>query len=219
MSNAENRATLDRLIKERGEDYAGLSRLLRRNPTYIQQYIKRGVPQKLDGDDRRTLARYFGVDEDSLGETTSTGSSPANGSRLIPIPRLDVRASAGPGATVDNESPLHDVGFDERWLRRLVSGRTDQLSMIRVEGDSMTPTLLDGDDIIVNLGDAAESLRDGIYALRRDDTLMVKRLALNPISRLITIRSDNPAYPSWPDCKLSQINVIGRVVWAGRKLG
>jgi hypothetical protein len=219
MSNADERAALDRLIKERGEDYASLSRLIGRNPAYIQQFIKRGVPQKLDGDDRRTLARYFGVGDDLIDEPSGFGSSFAKHDRLVPIPRLDVRASAGPGATVDRETPIHEVGFDARWLRRLVQGRTDQLSMIRVEGDSMAPTLLDGDDIIVNLADAAATLRDGIYALRRDDALMVKRLALNPVSRLIAIRSDNPAYPSWPDCKLSQINVIGRVVWAGRKLG
>ena len=61
------RAALQRLIEERGEDYAGLSRLLGRNPAYIQQYIKRGSPRRLAEDDRRLLARYFGVDEAALG--------------------------------------------------------------------------------------------------------------------------------------------------------
>ena len=57
----EARAALQRLIEERGEDYAGLSRLLGRNAAYIQQYIKRGNPRKLAEDDRRLLARYFAV--------------------------------------------------------------------------------------------------------------------------------------------------------------
>jgi hypothetical protein len=220
MSNVDARTALDRLIKERGEDYAGLSRMIGRNAAYIQQHIKRGVPQKLDGDDRRKLARYFGVSEALLGGEDDQIPTPrgSGDAKLVPIRRLDIGASAGAGSTVDGELPLLPVSFDARWLRDLVKGQTDQLSMIRVQGDSMSPTLSDGDEIMVNRADAADRLRDGIYVLRLDDALMVKRLALNPVTRLITIRSDNPAYPSWPDCQLQQINVIGRVVWAGRKL-
>lgn len=47
------RAELARLIAERREDYAGLSRLLGRNPAYIQQFIKRGVPRRLSRRQRR----------------------------------------------------------------------------------------------------------------------------------------------------------------------
>ena len=50
--------------------------------------------------------------------------------------------------------------------------------MIRVAGDSMAPTLGDGDDILVDRGDGAERLRDGIYVLRLDGALVVKRLVL-----------------------------------------
>ena len=75
-----------------------------------------------------------------------------------------------------------------------------------------------GDDILVDLGDAADRLRDGIYVLRIDDALVVKRLALNPIGRRVTVQSDNPAYPDWPDCNLREINCIGRVIWSGRRI-
>jgi phage repressor protein C with HTH and peptisase S24 domain len=92
------------------------------------------------------------------------------------------------------------------------------LSFIRVEGDSMSPTLSNGDDILVDRGDALDRLRDGIYVLRRDDTLMVKRVALNPSSRLATIKSDNPAYPEWRDCALDAIEILGRVIWVGRRI-
>ena len=44
MDEGGARAALARLIEERGADYAGLSRMLGRNPAYIQQFIKRGVP-------------------------------------------------------------------------------------------------------------------------------------------------------------------------------
>ena len=210
------RAALQRLIEERGEDYAGLSRLLGRNPAYIQQYIKRGSPKRLAEADRRLLARYFGVDEAMLG-----GPAPAERRRdgLVPVPRLDVGASAGAGAFAGEERERAHIAFDPAWLRRIASGGPEQLSIIRVQGDSMAPTLADGDEILVDRGDGAARLRDGIYVLRLDDALMVKRLALNPAARKVSIRSDNEAYPAWPDCPLSAIEVVGRVVWAGRRIG
>jgi phage repressor protein C with HTH and peptisase S24 domain len=30
--------------------------------------------------------------------------------------------------------------------------------------------------------------------------------------------SDNPAYPGWPDVDGATVAIIGRVVWAGRRL-
>ena len=63
-----------------------------------------------------------------------------------------------------------------------------------------------------------DRLRDGIYVLRVDDALVVKRIALHPVTRRLTVQSDNPAYPDWPDCGMDDINSIGRVIWAGRKI-
>jgi len=82
----------------------------------------------------------------------------------------------------------------------------------------MSPTLNAGDDILVDHGDCDDRLRDGIYVLRIDDALVVKRIALHPVGRRVTVQSDNPAYPDWPDCDLSEIHCIGRVIWAARKL-
>ena len=61
------RAALDEVIRLRGEDYASLSRLLGRNPAYIQQFIHRGSPRRLAEEDRRRLAAYLGIDESLLG--------------------------------------------------------------------------------------------------------------------------------------------------------
>jgi phage repressor protein C with HTH and peptisase S24 domain len=54
---------------------------------------------------------------------------------------------------------------------------------------------------------------------RADDVLVVKRLAVDPTGQRVTIQSDNPAYPDWPDCDIDSIHGIGRVIWAGRRLG
>jgi hypothetical protein len=209
------RLVLERLCAERGEDFAGLSRMLGRNSAYIQQFVRRGVPKRLGEDERRKLARYFGVSEALLGGPADEAGAVAG---LLSVKRHPVMVSAGPGAIVTEELGKPYFAFDERWLKVLTGSSTDSLSIVRVEGDSMAPTLNAGDDILVDLGDAADRLRDGIYVLRIDDALVVKRIALNPVGRRVTVQSDNPAYPDWPDCTLKDINPIGRVIWSGRRI-
>ena len=209
----EPRAALAQLIADRGEDFVGLSRLLGRNPAYIQQFIKRGTPRKLHEEDRRTLARYFKVDESVLGGTESI-CDPA----LVELKVFDITASAGPGALVGRERKLQTMGFDPKWLRDLSGGAIDGLSVIRVRGDSMVPTLTDGDDVIVNRSDSSSRLRDGIYVLRLDDQLIVKRIARIASGGSVVIHSDNPAYPEWRADSKSEIDIVGRVLWFGRRV-
>ena len=212
---SDPRILLERLCAERGEDFAGLSRMLGRNPAYIQQFVRRGVPKRLKEEERRKLARYFAVSEALLGGPPEADGGPSG---LVSIKRHPVSVSAGPGAVVAEELGKPYFAFDERWLKALTPSAPGKLSIVRVEGDSMTPTLNAGDDILVALGDSSERLRDGIYVLRIDDSVVVKRLALNPMGRRVTVQSDNPAYPDWPDCGLDEINCIGRVIWSGRRI-
>ena len=205
------REELDRLIQQRRLGYSSISRMIGRNSSYIQQFIKRGSPRKLDDDDRRTLASFFGVDEQVLG-----GPPAPMRDGLIEIPVLNVDASAGFGAIAESETAHTRFGFDERWLGRLTRAKSASLSIIHVLGDSMEPTLSDGDEVLVDASDQGSRLRDGIYVLRADDALVVKRVTLKPGGRKITISSDNSAYPSWDDVDRSEIQVGGRGIWFGR---
>lgn len=216
MSELNQRDALARLVTERREDYSNLSRVIGRNPSYIQQFIKRGSPKQLSGEDTRTLARYLQVSEHELGGTQQVVTVAEAG--LVLLPRYDIGASAGPGALDPDDHPSAYMGFDKDWLRQVSAARTEDLSIIKVRGDSMLPTLADGDDIMVDRSRSGGRLEDGIYVLRRDDTLIVKRVAINPATRRATISSDNSTYPSWPDCNVASLNIVGRVVWAGRKM-
>jgi len=213
------RAALDRLLTERGVDYARISQVIGRNPAYIQQYIKRGSPRRLAEDDRARISAYLGVPEAMLGGPVQRVASPARarGPGMILVPKLAIGASAGAGASVDDEAVEGEVAFDPKWLRDL-GADPRALSIIRVEGDSMAPTLDDGDDILVDGGDAAARLRDGIYVLRMDDVLMVKRVARAPGQGRISVISDNPHYRSWDDLPMASVQLVGRVVWTGRRV-
>jgi len=213
------RAALDRLLTERGLDYARISQVIGRNPAYIQQYIKRGSPRRLGEQDRARIAAYLGVSEAMLGGPVQRVATSARvrGPGMILVPKLAIGASAGAGASVDGEAVEGEVAFDPKWLRDL-GADPRALSIIRVEGDSMAPTLDDGDDILVDGGDAAARLRDGIYVLRMDDVLMVKRVARAPGQGRISVISDNPHYRSWDDLPMTSVQLVGRVVWTGRRV-
>jgi phage repressor protein C with HTH and peptisase S24 domain len=207
------REELDRLIQQGHYSYTAISRMLGRNASYIQQFIKRGSPRKLESEDRRKLASFFGVDEQTLG-----GPALPIDDGLVAIPVLSIKVSAGFGAVAESESSYARFGFDERWLRKLTGAKSASLSIVPVVGDSMEPTLSDGDEVLVDTSDHVSRLRDGIYVLRSDDTLVVKRIALKPGGRQITIASDNPAYPSWNDVERGEVHIVGRVIWFGRAL-
>lgn len=213
------RAALDRLLRDRGIDYAQLSARIGRNPAYIQQYIKRGSPRRLAEEDRARIAAYLGVPEAMLGGPLRRVAAPAvpRGRDMVLVPKLAIGASAGAGASIDGEPVEGAVAFDPKWLRGL-GADPRALSIIRVEGDSMAPTLSDGDDILVDSGDAAGRLRDGIYVLRMDDALMVKRVARAPGPGRIAVISDNPQYRSWDDLPMTAVQIVGRVVWTGRRV-
>ena len=88
------------------------------------------------------------------------------------------------------------------------------LSAIAVAGDSMEPTLRDGDEILVDR--APRALRDGVHVVRAGDSLLVKRLDLGRPGRIALI-SDNPAYPPI-ELAPGEVEIVGRVVWKSGRL-
>lgn len=216
MVTADPRQRLLQLAAERGASLSALSELIGRNSSYLQQFIRKGSPRKLEETDRRKLARFFGVDESELGapEEFSSPATPRPArSDWIDVPRLPLGASAGPGALAMEEMPIGAFRFSARWLRE--QGLDPRmLSAIRVEGDSMEGTLRDGDEILVDR--SPRPLRDGIHVVRTGEALLVKRVDLGRPGT-ITLVSDNPAYRPI-ELPPQEVQVIGRVVWKSGRL-
>lgn len=206
MDLAAQRSALAALIAESGESYAALSRLIGRNAAYLQQFVTRGSPRELAERDRALLARYFGVAEARLGGPELPG--------LVAITRLDIGASAGPGGLVEGEARRRPGALDPGLLRHL-GVRPAAASMIRVSGESMAPTLADGDEILVDRDRCRLAARPALYVLRFDGAVMVKRLRALGVE--IEVLSDNPAFAP-RRCPAADVEVIGRVVWLSRAL-
>ncbi|HKT84944.1 MAG TPA: LexA family transcriptional regulator [Novosphingobium sp.] len=208
METPDPRRRLLELAEGRGVSLSGLSRMIGKNASYLQQFVRKGSPRRLEELDRGRLARFFGVDERELGKTEEISFA-----KWIDVPRLAVGASAGAGALSDDGAAFDTIRFSSRWLRSMGLD-PERLTVIAVTGDSMEPALRDGDEILVDR--TARPLHDGIHVVRLGDTLLVKRIETGR-GGAITLLSDNPAYRPI-ECVLSEVAVIGRVVWKGGRL-
>ena len=205
------RARLLELAQASRASLASLSAMLGRNPSYLQQFVRKGSPRRLEERDRQRLAEFFGVPEAELG-APGRGFPRGSAEEFLAVPRLPLDASAGPGAVGSEEISLDSFRFSRRWLREMGLEGAD-LSAIRVEGDSMEPVLRSGDEIFV---DRNKRAGEGIHVVRIGDALHVKQVQASAPDR-IKLVSANEAYPPI-ELARGEVEVIGRVVWKGGRI-
>lgn len=146
---------------------------------------------------------------------------------------IDVRVGAGGGGEAQLEafSPdnrnviLREVvrgewGFPVTYLASEVRIAPEMGRIVEVRGDSMEPTLHNGDRIMVNVADRVPS-PPGIFVLWDGLGVIVKRVEYIPGTEpaRITISSDNPrAQPRAYERTVDEIQVLGRAQWVARRL-
>jgi phage repressor protein C with HTH and peptisase S24 domain len=91
------------------------------------------------------------------------------------------------------------------------------MSLIRVSGDSMEPTLLSGDLVLVDHGRQHIDPQGGIYAISMDHEIMIKRIQILYYKKVLKIISDNNKYEPF-EAAADQVNINGKVIWYGREL-
>ena len=98
---------------------------------------------------------------------------------------------------------------DEKDKLLSIPGSQDfpDLKALRVSGDSMAPTVKDGDVVVCGV-DGWQG--DGLYVYLAQNFPCVKRLILLPDG--YQIMNDNKIYPSWT-CKTDEIEIVGRVYY------
>jgi SOS-response transcriptional repressor LexA len=164
----------------------------------------------------RQIARALGL-EFYLGPPRETGpiyNVSLDGADYAAIPRIDARLAAGAGAVNEEVGHTDALAFRRDWLReRAIS--PDQACLLTVTGDSMAPTLHDGDLVMIDR--RRRDIRNRrVYALvDTDGTARVKRLDVIP-DRLLILTSDNPAHPTETrqGDDMNRLNILGEVVWS-----
>lgn len=132
------------------------------------------------------------------------------------IPQLEIGYSMGGGSVFADYQQTAMVPFPRDWLRPLIRGRFDELFVARGEGDSMVPTLLDRDLVIIDTAQKMITQQDRIWCLSYGDLGMIKRVRKLPDGGY-QINSDNPSVTPITAYD-GELNVIGRVVWIGRRV-
>jgi phage repressor protein C with HTH and peptisase S24 domain len=130
---------------------------------------------------------------------------------------LEAAPSAGPGSEpADYAAVLGHIDLAEQWARKRLGDRLDHIRALPVKGDSMSPTINDGDLAFVDTG-CNHFEGEGVYVLVFNHALLIKRLSADFATQRIQILSDNERHkPAL--AREDELTICGRVrMWMAVK--
>jgi len=126
------------------------------------------------------------------------------------VPMAETQLSAGGGAFVLSEEIVGYYAFRKSWLSRVASS-TKNLVLMRVLGDSMSPTIQEDDTVLIDIG--KKSIKEGmIYAIRFDSTVMIKRLTFRPGGKILIISDNRQEYEPY-EAEMKDLHIIGQIIF------
>lgn len=133
---------------------------------------------------------------------------------IFRIDVLDLSVSAGPGTYLisDYVEVLYAIEFTTEHARSLFGNRSSEdVKVMTVNGDSMSPTLISGDRLFVDVS-VRNFQTDGVYSFVYGKTFHVKRLQMQ--GNRLAVLSDNPTYEKWyiEEDSQDQLYVMGKAL-------
>jgi hypothetical protein len=167
-----------------------------------------------------SLARATGVRLEWLatGEGPMQGEAapvlaPATPPGHVLLPLLEARAAAGNHGGLRSDQLVDFIAFSESFLKQTLRRSPQNLALLTASGDSMDPTIRDGDLLLVDTS-ARRIEGSRIYVLAIGGALMVKRIQLR-LDGSVVVKSDNAVYE--PEvlaaAETLSLQVLGQVVW------
>ena len=172
-----------------------------KNEAYLHQFVHKGSPVRLPEEDRRKLASLLDVDEQDLTDIKLPKRliSQESHAKTALIEMLNTDFS---GSTGFLSLPLSDFS-------NITSNTPNMIKMFRISGDSMLPTLKDGDYVLADISEDSFT-SDGLYALQINNQCAVKRLQQISNNNILLL-SDNAHYQSVPMSK-DDIIISGKII-------
>ncbi len=129
----------------------------------------------------------------------------------------DIYACMGSNEVVNDESNTSIITFDRKFLEKeLGKHNFKNLTIIKTIGDSMEPTIKEGELLIVSpfINDYNNILSGSVYVIAIDGKPYVKRLSEHPFTHNIEVYSDNERHPSFNIINEDRhkLQIIGRVL-------
>jgi len=167
----------------------------------------------LSFDEARKLIHHYHIGGER-GPASVAEFASAQG--IAMVEEVDLALGMGGGTTDDAPESMGLVPFKLDWLRGLHQGAIESLRVVRGRGDSMQPTIHDGDTVLIDLAQKRIDDQDRIWAVYWGDLGMIKRVRQTPRGSYMLL-SDNPVV-SPIEAVDGEMHVLGRVVWIGRRV-
>ncbi|WP_336974203.1 S24 family peptidase [Sphingobium aromaticiconvertens] len=133
----------------------------------------------------------------------------------VEIQEWDVSYGMGAGAYLDLPVKGNPRRFSREWISQFTHSPASKLFFASGTGDSMMPTILDADIVLIDTSEREVRMGDRIWAIAIGDVGYIKRL--RPMADgTVAILSDNPNVPA-DRASDGDMSVVGRVVAIVRK--
>lgn len=142
--------------------------------------------------------------------------SASDGDGAIRIRQVDLSYAMGDGTNLEDYPEEMSVAFDPNFLRTLTKASYASLFVARGEGDSMQPTLINDDLVLIDTSQRMLKMQDRIWACAVHGAGMIKRLRVIGDQR-VEVRSDNPTVGN-REVDADDLHIVGRVIWIGRRV-
>ena len=134
---------------------------------------------------------------------------------VVLVPMIEAHLDAGGGAFVLSEKAKEYYYFRRDRLKRYATSRSNIVLMV-VQGDSMAPTIQTNDIVMIDRGRTV--IHNGcIFALGVGESILIKRINLKASGDVQVISDNKTEYPPY-DIHLSELRILGQVIWYARHL-
>lgn len=135
-------------------------------------------------------------------------------SDVVEIPSIEAEPTANGTILVSADTDQKPYYFKNDWVHKRLKSRAEDLRAVYVKSDNMSPTLQEGDMLLVNITLKIPN-PPGIFVVFDGAGLVIKRLEMVNKDN-VRVLSDNHQYTPY-ERELSEINMVGKVVWLARE--
>ncbi|WP_232479583.1 S24 family peptidase [Sphingomonas sp. TX0522] len=182
--------------------------------------VKKGSQIAYEKDDTPPTTEYLrklephGVDIGYVLTGRRTDGSDSGTGDIVEVEEIDLAYGLG-GTFADGLVEITRHRFPLAFIQSITSTPPAMLTIARGRGDSMMPTLMDGDMVLIDRSQRTVREQDAIWAFTVGDIAMIKRVRVR--GEKVLILSDNDRVPS-DEAHHEEVRVVGRVIFIGRKV-